>query len=70
MPMIVIYLFLYLYIVFYDLVPIKRNNYNKLFTFNLVTMLIAFVLVILAGFDLNVPNPSDFIEKIVKFFTG
>jgi hypothetical protein len=33
-------------------------------------MLIAFVLVILAGFDLNVPNPSDFIEKIVKFFTG
>ena len=70
MAMIVIYLLLYLYIIFYDLVPVKRNNYNKLFIFNSVTMFIAFVLVVLAGFDLNVPNPTDFIEKIVKFFIG
>ena len=65
---IIIYLFLYLYIIFYDLVPIKRNNYNKLFAFNLTVMCIAFVLVILVGFNVKVPNPSDFIEDIVNFF--
>lgn len=70
MAMIVIYLLLYLYIIFYDLIPVKRNNYNKLFTFNLITIIVAFVLVVLTGFDLKVPNPSDFIEKIVKFFIG
>lgn len=70
MTMIVIYLLLYLYIIFYDLVPVKRNNYNKLFTFNLITIIVAFVLAVLVGFDLRVPNPSDFIEKIVKFFIG
>lgn len=70
MAMIVIYLLLYLYIIFYDLVPVKRNNYNKLFVFNLITMLVAFVLVILVGFDVMVPNPSDFIERIVKFIIG
>ncbi|HZK56719.1 MAG TPA: hypothetical protein VFD17_00285 [Clostridia bacterium] len=70
MAMIVIYLLLYLYIIFYDLMPIKRNNYNKLFAFNLITITVAFILVVLVGFDLRVPSPSDFIEKIVKFFMG
>lgn len=68
MTRIIIYSLLYIYIIFYDLVPIRRNNCNKLFVFNLVTMLIAFVLVVLVGFDLNVPNPSDFIENIVNLF--
>lgn len=68
MVMIAIYLFLYLYVIWFDMVPIKRNNYNKLFIFNLLTMFIAFIIVILVGFDLKVPNPSDFIENIVNLF--
>ncbi|MFW5648756.1 MAG: hypothetical protein ACOCG5_06670 [Candidatus Alkaliphilus sp. MAG34] len=70
MAMIVIYLLLYLYIIYYDLVPVKRNKYNGVFVFNLITMSIAFVLVVLVGFDVMVPNPSDFIERIVKFIIG
>jgi len=68
MGRIIIYLLLYLCIIFYDLIPIKRNNYNKLFAFNLITICIAFIIVILVGFNLNVPSPADFIEDIVNLF--
>lgn len=68
MTMITIYLFLYLYIILFDLMPIKQNNYNKLFTFNLITICIAFLIVVLVGLDLTVPSPANFIEYIVNLF--
>lgn len=68
MLMISIYLFIYLYIILFDLVPIKKNNYNKLFTFNLIIIFISFLIVILVGLDLKVPNPSNLIEDMVGFF--
>ncbi len=68
MTMITIYLFLYLYIILFDLMPIKQNNYNKLFAFNLITICIAFLIVVLVGLDLTVPSPANFIEYIVNLF--
>lgn len=68
MGRIVIYLFLYLSIIFYDMIPIKKNNHTKLFVFNLITMCIAFLIVVLVGLNLKVPNPSNIIEDMVNFF--
>lgn len=48
--------------------PIKKNNYTKLFIFNLITICISFLIVILIGLDLKVPNPSNLIQNIVKIF--
>ena len=68
MIMISIYSFVYLYIIIFDLIPIKENNYNRLFKFNLIVICISFLIVILVGFDVKVASPSDFIEHIVKLF--
>lgn len=68
MIMIFIYLLIYLYIIIFDLMPIKKNNYTKLFIFNLITICISFLIVILIGLDLKVPNPSNLIQNIVKIF--
>lgn len=68
MVMIFIYLLVSLYIILFDLMPIKKNNFNKLFGFNLIIICISFLVVILVGLDFKVPNPSDLIENIVKVF--
>lgn len=68
MVMIFIHLLLSLYIILFDLIPIKKNKYNKLFGFNLIIICISFLIVILVGLDLKVPNPSNLIEKIVHIF--
>lgn len=68
MIMITIYSFIYLYIVIFDLMPIKKNKYNKLYTFNLITISISFIIVILVGLDIKVPSPSDFIENMFSIF--
>lgn len=68
MVMIFIYLLVSLYIILFDLIPIKKNNYNKLFGFNLIIICISFLIVILVGLDLKVPNPSNLIENIVHIF--
>lgn len=68
MIMISIYSFIYLYIIIFDLIPIKENNYNRLFTFNLIIISISFLIVILVGLNFKVANPSDLIEHIVKLF--
>lgn len=68
MDMILICLILYSYIIFFDLVPIKQNNYNNLFRFNLTLMCFSFLIVILVALDLKVPNPSNLIEYIVNIF--
>lgn len=66
--MITIYLLIYLYIILFDLMPIKKNNYTKLFIFNLIIICLSFLIVILVGLDLKVPNPSNLIEDIVNIF--
>lgn len=68
MLMISIYFFIYLYIILFDLIPIKKNNYNGLFAFNLIAICISFLIVVLVGLELTVPNPSNFIECIVNLF--
>lgn len=68
MNIIPLYLSLYLYIILFDLIPIKKNNYKMLFAFNLIVICISFLIVVLVGLGLNVPNPSNLIEDIVKFF--
>lgn len=68
MIMISIYLLIYLYIILFDLMPIKKNNRTKLFMFNLIIICISFLIVILIGLDLKVPNPSILIQSIVKIF--
>lgn len=68
MLIIPIYLSLYLFIIFFDLMPIKENNYKQLFAFNLITICISFLIVILVGLNIKVPNPSNLIEYIVHIF--
>lgn len=68
MVIIPIYLFLYLYIIFFDLLPIKENNHNILFGFNLFIVSVAFFIVVLVGLKLKIPNPSNLIENIVNVF--
>lgn len=70
MLMISIYSFIYLYIIVFDLIPIKENNYDILFRFNLMVISISFLIVVLVGLNVKVVNPSDFIEYIVRFFTN
>ena len=68
MLMILIYLLIYLYIIIFDLMPIKQNNYNRLFRFNLITIFISFLIVIPVGLDLKIPSPSNLIQYIVNIF--
>lgn len=68
MIMILLYSIIYLYIIFFDLIPIKKNNYNKLFKFNLFVILISFLIVVLVGLNFRVIYPSDLIENIVNVF--
>ncbi len=68
MAIIPIYLFFYLYIIIFDLMPIKNNNYIKLFWFNLITICISFLIVILIGLDVRVISPSDLIQNAVHIF--
>lgn len=68
MIIIPIYLIVYLFIIVFDLMPIKRKKYKGLFALNLATITIAFVIVILVGIEVKVPSPSNFIEKIVRIF--
>lgn len=68
MVMILIYLLIYIFILIFDLIPIKRKDYTLLFAFNLTTMIVSFLIVILVSQKLRVPSPSNFIEDIVRFF--
>lgn len=68
MIMIAIYSLIYLYIIFFELLPIKENNYDILFKFNLIVICISFFIVILVGLGFKVASPSNFIEHIVKLF--
>lgn len=68
MIMILLYSIIYLYIIFFDLIPIKKNNYNKLFKFNLFVILISFLIIVLVDLNFRVIYPSDLIENIVNVF--
>lgn len=68
MIMIFMYSIIYLYIIFFDLLPIKENNYNWLFKFNLIVICLSFLIVVLVGLNVKLASPSDFIEYIVKLF--
>lgn len=68
MIMIAIYLFLYTYIIVFDLIPIKKNNHNKLFAFNLIITCISLLIVILVGLNIKTTNPSNLIEYVVNLF--
>ena len=66
MIMIIIYLPLYFYIIYFDLLPIKKNNHKNLFLFNLITICISFLIIVLVGLDFKVPSPANLIENIVN----
>lgn len=68
MVMILIYLLLSVYIILFDLMPIKKNNYNILFGFNLLIICLSFLIIVLIGLEFKVPNPSDLIQSIVHIF--
>lgn len=68
MEIISIYILLYLYIIIFDLMPIKRNKYKKIFWFNSITICISFLIVVLVGLNIKVISPSDLIQNIVSIF--
>lgn len=70
MVMISIYTLIYIYFILFDLLPIIQNKYNKLFAFNLIIIFLGFLIVVLVGLDIKVPNPNNLIENIVKGLTG
>ena len=70
MAMIVIFLFVFLFFIYFDLIPIIQNKYTGVFVFNVIVTTMAFAIVVLVAFNIKVPNPSDFIEKIVRIFIG
>lgn len=65
-----IYLFIYLYVIVFDLYPIKKNQHNIIYYVNLVTIAISFLIVVLVGLNLNVPSPSNLIQYIVELFVN
>jgi len=65
--MIFIYSIIFLLIIFFDLVPIKKNNYNNEFTFNIIVLAISYLLIILVGLEIKIPSPSDIIENTINF---
>lgn len=70
MIIISIYLCLYIFILIFDLIPIIKNNYKKLFWFNIITLSISFLIIILVGLQVKVINPTKVIENIIKKFIG
>jgi len=68
MLMIFIYSIIFLLIILFDLIPIKKNNYNNEFTFNIIVLTISYLLIILVGLEIKIPSPSDIIENTVNFF--
>lgn len=70
MIMITLYLFIHLFFFYFDLLPIVRNGYTKLFMFNLIIFFISLSIIVLIGVGVKVPNPNDFIEIIVKSIVG
>lgn len=70
MGIISIYLFVCLYIIIFDLMPIKKNKYKTLFWFNSITIGISFFIVLLLGLKVKVISPSDLIQNIVDIFVN
>lgn len=68
MAIIPIYAFIYIYIIIFDLMPIKENNYKGLFWFNLIIICISFLIVVLVGLNVKVISPSDLIQNVVDIF--
>ena len=68
MVIIPIYLFFYLFIIIFDLMPIKKNNYKGLFWFNLITKCFSILIVVLVGLNIKVISPSDLIQNVVEIF--
>ena len=70
MAMIFIFLFVFLFFIYFDLIPIIQNKYISVFVFNVIVTTMAFVIVVLVALNIKVPNPSDFIETVVRIFIG
>lgn len=68
MVIIPIYLSFYLFIILFDLMPMKKNNYKGLFWFNLITICISLFIVILVGLNVKVISPSELIQNVVNIF--
>lgn len=66
MAFISIYLVVFLYIFYFDLLPIAKNGYTKLYVINIFFTIISLILVILTALNFHVPSLSDFIENILK----
>ena len=65
-----IYFFIYVYFFYFDLLPIYKDKNSKLYTLNLMIILLSFTIVVLKALNIKVPNPSDLIEGIVRIITG
>ena len=70
--MIFLYSLIFLYIIYFDLIPLirKKEKYLKLVIFNTIILLLSFTIIVFVGLDLKFPNPNNLIEEIVKAITG
>lgn len=65
-----IYFIIYVYFFYFDLLPIYKDKNSKLYTLNLMIILLSFTIVVLEALNIKVPNPSDLIEGIVRIIIG
>lgn len=65
MIMISFFSFLYVLFIFTDLVPIYRDKKWKLFYIYSIITAISYIMIILIGFDVNIPSPAPIIKKAV-----
>ncbi|MBL4932492.1 hypothetical protein [Clostridium paridis] len=65
--MIVIVIFSYIAIVFFDLIDLYKNNLKKDFFIALILCFISFVVAILLSLDVKIPSPAKPIADFIKY---
>lgn len=70
MSIIVIILFVFAVICFYQIPPLVENKYWKELVAFSVFLLLAFIFTLMRGLGAELPNPNEGAEIIIKFIAG
>lgn len=68
MLMIAIFSILYIILLYLDFRKIFKKDKVLVNTIYLVFILSSYVLIVLNAFRIKIPNPTDFIERLVRVF--
>ena len=70
MTLLIILTIFYILLIIFDLTPIYFKKQWKAFWLYSIMMAVSYIIQALLIFDVKVPTPADFIERVVVFIFG